>query len=161
MPLYKLKVLSCHCIMLALKWTVLLLGIHYLITGRWPSSGFHLIGFLQDGSERDCMFYCPACFQGKSHSVVHLTLHQGISPVLLFQSFQARMDDIWEWKSQSLPEKHILNSKVSPGSRRTCSFPPRTCLLYIIPPLVLDTFLKWGSPIDWPSAICFALCSSA
>lgn len=33
--------------MLALKRTVLLLGIHCHITGRWPSSGIHLTGVLQ------------------------------------------------------------------------------------------------------------------
>lgn len=30
---------------------------------------------MADGKETDCMFHCPTYFQGKSHSVVNLTVH--------------------------------------------------------------------------------------
>lgn len=112
-----------------------------------------------DGWERDS----PACSHRKSHSVVHLTLPQGdISssslPVL-------PSHDGWNpTKSGNLsfPDKHILISKVSFGSRQTCSFSPRTRIWYITSPLVVDTFLKRGSPTDQPTkpALC-KVCTAA
>lgn len=62
---YKIKVLSCLSIMLALKWTVLLLGIHWLITGSWPFSGFHLRGFLQMAKKQTACSIVPLAFKGR------------------------------------------------------------------------------------------------